>query len=319
MQRNRKHLNSQLPRNRSVNRPIGNPVKHKAVYVFARTFFDFSRIFIARLCIQIRRNHIVAKRIIVRSQLHAVRDLIYHRQRMGLVYITATQIQFDAIPDDLVFGIGSAVVLLVPIAAIVRCFLGDRARLCIIVSSSPALVPGVIGVNLCTVHKMPRGIVRHIRRFCHRWNVADGASQNAQLLAVRPAKMQPDAMHRGCIIGNRNAVVGIVPVIQTVGKKGQLNLYALLLCLLPCQRCSAFHRQAQIVSNGGFQLGFDAVQRFADLIHDFETVNARGNRSGYIPHDLLVTVFQRRDSARILSNIHFAYTGGNIGCRGIGT
>lgn len=58
---------------------------------------------------------------------------------------------------------------------------------------------------------------------------------------------------------------------------------------------------------------------FADLIHDFETVNARGNRSGYIPHDLLVTVFQRRDSARILSNIHFAYTGGNIGCRGIGT
>ena len=126
-------------------------------------------------------------------------------------------------------------------------------------------------------------------------------------------------MHRGCIIGNRNAVVGIVPVIQTVGKKGQLNLYALLLCLLPCQRCSAFHRQAQIVPNGGFQLGFDAVQRFADLIHDFETVNARGNRSGYIPHDLLVTVFQRRDSARILSNIHFAYTGGNIGCRGIGT
>ena len=108
---------------------------------------------------------------------------------MGLVYITAAQIQFDAIPDDLVFGIGSAVVLLVPIAAIVRCFLGDRARLCIIVSSSPALVPGVIGVNLCTVHKMPRGIVRHIRRFCHRWNVADGASQNAQLLAVRPAKL----------------------------------------------------------------------------------------------------------------------------------
>ena len=138
---------------------------------------------------------------------------------MGLVYITATQIQFDAIPDDLVFGIGSAVVLLVPIAARVRCFLGDRTDLCIIVSSSPALVPGVIGVNLCTVHKMPRGIVRHIRRFCHRWNVADGASQNAQLLAVRPAKLQPDAMHRGCIIGNRNAVVGIAPVIRTVGKK----------------------------------------------------------------------------------------------------
>ena len=91
LQRNRKHLNSQLPRNRSVNRPIGNPVRHKAVYVFARTFFDFSRIFIARRCIQIRRNPIAAKRIIVRSQLHAVRDLIYHRQRMGLVYITATQ------------------------------------------------------------------------------------------------------------------------------------------------------------------------------------------------------------------------------------
>ena len=126
-------------------------------------------------------------------------------------------------------------------------------------------------------------------------------------------------MHRGCIIGNRNAVVGIVPVIRTVGKKGKLNLYAFIYRLRPCQRCAAFHRQAQIVSNGGFQLGFDAVQRFADLIHDFETVNARGNRSGYIPHDLLVTVFQRRDSARILSNIHFAYTGGNIGCRGIGT
>ena len=44
---------------------------------------------------------------------------------MGLVYITAAQIQFDAIPDDLVFGIGSAVVLLVPIAARVRCFLGE--------------------------------------------------------------------------------------------------------------------------------------------------------------------------------------------------
>ena len=188
MQRNRKHLNGQLPRNRSVNRPIGNPVKHKAVYVFARAL-DFSRIFIARLCIQIRRNHIVAKRIIVRSQLHAVRDLIYHRQRLGLVYITATQIQFDAIPDDLVFGIGSAVALLVPIAAIVRCFLGDRAHLCILVSSPPAFAPGAIRVNFHAVQKLPFGIVRHIRRFCHRWNVADGASQNAQLLAVRPAKL----------------------------------------------------------------------------------------------------------------------------------
>ena len=148
-----------------------------------------SRIFIARHCIQIRRNPIAAKRNTVRSQLHAVRDLIYHRQRFGLVYITATQIQFDAIPDDLVFGIGSAVVLLVPTVALVRCFLGDRTDLCIIVSSSPALVPGVIRVNFHAVHKMPRGIVRHIRRFCHRWNVADGASQNAQLLAVRPAKL----------------------------------------------------------------------------------------------------------------------------------
>lgn len=35
-------------------------------------------------------------------------------------------------------------------------------------------------------------------------------------------------MHRGCIIGNRNAVVGIVPVIRTVGKKGKLNLYAFI-------------------------------------------------------------------------------------------
>ena len=156
--------------------------------VFAK-IYDVSRVLLAGICIQIRRNHIVAKKIIVRSQLHAVRDLIYHRQRVGFVYITATQIQFDAIPDDLVFGIGSAVVLLVPIVALVRCFLGDRAHLCILVSSPPAFAPGAIRVNFHAVQKLPFGIVRHIRRFCHRWNVADGASQNAQLLAVRPAKL----------------------------------------------------------------------------------------------------------------------------------
>ena len=108
---------------------------------------------------------------------------------MGLVYITAAQIQFDAIPDDLVFGIGGAVVLLVSSAAIVRCFLGDRTDLFIIVPAVPALLPGIIDVNLCTVYEIPCGIVRHIRRVCHRWNVVDGVAQDAQLLTALPAKL----------------------------------------------------------------------------------------------------------------------------------
>lgn len=81
-------------------------------------------------------------------------------------------------------------------------------------------------------------------------------------------------MHRGCIIGNRNAVVGIVPVIRTVGKKGKLNLYALLLCLLPMSALFRLPSSSAGCFEWRFQLGFDAVQRFADVIHDFETVNA---------------------------------------------
>ena len=175
-------MNGQLPRNRSINGPVGI----STVYVSAK-ICDGPRELHAGICIQIRRDHIVVKRTFVRSQLHAVRDRIYHRQRFGLVYITATQIQFDAIPDDLVFGIGGAVVLLVPSADIVRCFLDDRTHL--FVNAVPGFLPDIIDVNLCAVHEIPCGIVRHIRRVCHRWNAVDGVAQDAQIPTARPAKL----------------------------------------------------------------------------------------------------------------------------------